>query len=331
MVSALIVLAFWAQGGFRFQINYTLFLISNYLVWFLLLPIIYELVLCFFREEKMKVWLIIVWILGLISSQWIISNVLLSIIKYLILGQDLLQDWREIDSYLTPSLIIRALDLTLFFGLLYWLHQQRVLTEKKLEVAESQTLLHQSKLQSLKSQLNPHFLFNALHIVNTQIGENDDKARAMTIKISQLLRKLLAINQLEQHTLQEELDFVDMYLDIEMERFSDRLTVEMDVSDDARKHTIPTMVLQPLIENAFKHGISKLEGKVRLQISIQINEGMLMLEVSNPCPEQSLASEREGIGLKNLRDRLQLYYGDTTEIAIQHNGSNFTAKLMLPI
>lgn len=330
-VSLLIALAFWAQQGFHFQANHVLFVLCNYLTWFLLLPQVYQLVLVGYKWG-IKKWLqLSAAIVVLVVAQWLASNLLLSVSKYLFLKQDFLQDYQEIATFLLPSLIIRIFDLTLFCALLLWLHQQRLLAQKKVAYAESQALVHESKLQALKSQLNPHFLFNALHHINAKIGTDDEGARDMTLRISVLLRKLLAINQLDAHPLAEEVDFAKMYLDIESKRFSDRLDVQLSIEEEATHVVVPTMILQPLFENAFKHGIATSERKAQLALIVRLEKDTLEIIVTNPCQPEKAEQSRQGIGLQNLADRLKLYYGPSARVVTDRSATTYSAQLLLPL
>lgn len=329
-ITALIFTAFWAQQGFTIEINHILFLASNYLLWFLMFPMIHQLVR-FSRPSTTRLWITkTAQAIMIIIIQWILSNVLLSVLKMLIMEQHFMQDWQELSSYLFPSIATRVIDLALFSGLLSWLSQQRAIADHQIKEALNQSLLHQSKLESLKGQLNPHFLFNALHSINSQIGHDDEKASEMNLRFSHLLRKLLTINQQDEHTMKEEMDFVEMYLDIEKERFRDRLTIQLVVDDRAANCVVPTMVLQPLIENAFKHGISKITTPSVLEISVNLQQNELSIQVKNECPSGDSEQPGEGIGLRNLQDRLELYYDQPIALEAGKNGKFFLSKLTLP-
>ena len=330
LISILALLAFWAQQGFVMDADHFLFLLANYSIWFVLLPWVYSLV----KESNWPT--IIQWprkiavLVIIILTQWILSNFLLSTLKFALFNQYFGQDWQELASFLLPSLATRVIDLVLFLGVLSWLHQQRAISDHKVNEAQSQALINQSKLESLKGQLNPHFLFNALHSINSQIGYNDENARQLNMKFSHLLRRLLTINQQDEYTLKEELDFVEMYLDIEKERFKDRLTIHMEVDNQALQCTVPTMVLQPLIENAFKHGISKITTPSVLEIVIILHENELIIKVKNEIDGTGSESRGAGTGLRNLEDRLTLYYDQPIKFATKLEGKYFLSSLTLP-
>ncbi|MDW3190984.1 MAG: histidine kinase [Cytophagales bacterium] len=322
----LIALSYWAQSGFSIDKNHLLFFISNYSIWLLLLPSVYELSKLLQRPVDVRSLLFPA--ITLILTHWVSSNIMLYALRYLF-GLSAIPEWQEVLSFLLPSLASRLIDLSLFAGLLSWLHQQRTLSRQKVLMAESQALLDRSKLQSLKNQLNPHFLFNALHSVNTLIGIDPDRASEMIIKVSQLLRSVLTINEREEHTLKEEIDFVRQYLDIESERFKDRLSIEMELDEQSLYTVIPAMTLQPLVENAFKHGISGVPGPTSLYIQVKQEETILKLLVSNDIPASYKETEQSGIGLTNLEDRLKAYYKGKAQLDTKIQDHQFQAKITI--
>lgn len=322
----LALLSLWAQTGFNVDRNHLLFFISNYSTWVLLLPFAYQLSQLI--QRPYRGWTLIKGVFGLISVHWISSNVLLYLLRYTF-GEVLLPNLQEIQAFLIPSLASRLIDLALLLGLLSWLYQQQVLSTQKVLMAESQALVERSKLQALKSQLNPHFLFNSLHSINTLIGSDPQQASEMIIKMSQLLRTMLAINEREEHILSDEVNFVKQYLSIESERFKDRLSIELEVQAAAKSIVVPTMTLQPLVENAFKHGISKMTGKTILGIDIKSNERSLNILVRNEVPKVNNQRAHEGIGLVNLSDRLKAYYGDQVKLETHQKEGLFEALITI--
>lgn len=328
VLTLLLLLSFWAQTGFIIDQKHLLFFISNYSIWILLLPFVLQLGKLIRRPVLIR--RLILSTITLIAIHWITSNIVLYSLRYLT-GDTVLPDLAEILSFLLPSIASRIIDLALFTGLLSWLNQQQTLATQKVLMAQNQALLERSRLQALKNQLNPHFLFNALHSVNTLIITDAQKASDMIIKLSQLLRSMLAINERNEHTIREEVDFVQQYLEIEAERFHDRLTVEIEVEPDLQSMIIPTMTLQPLVENAFKHGISKLTGKSNLKLTVKKDDRSLRLYVSNEIPKIVTSDKTEGIGLTNLKDRLQAYYQQKVTLETQIKGQEFAALITIAL
>jgi two-component system, LytTR family, sensor kinase len=210
----------------------------------------------------------------------------------------------------------------------------RVMVRYEKELNRSNQLkseLAQTQLQMLRMQLNPHFLFNTFNTVSMMIrtGESN-KANDMISLLSNLLRSSLLQNQNTYVSLQEEINFCKQYLEIEAIRFSDRLKITIDIPPDALAFKVPNMILQPLIENAFKHGlVNVLESDALLSITATKNHNNWILNVHNTG--QLKKESTDGVGLKNIKERLKLYYGDRATFDIRQNNGQVSATLNLPI
>jgi two-component system LytT family sensor kinase len=192
--------------------------------------------------------------------------------------------------------------------------------EKKLE--EQARLLVEARLAALTSQINPHFLFNTLNSVSSLIRSNPDQARAMVVKLSKVLRRLLRMHD-NFTTLAEELSFIEDYLSIEVVRFGEKLRFVRDVADDTLAMLVPSMLLQPLVENSIKHGLSgKVEGGT-IRIHTHRTESRLFLVVEDDgvgISETKLASLLDhgmGIGVGNVNERLKVLFGDNYRMWIE--------------
>jgi len=180
----------------------------------------------------------------------------------------------------------------------------------ELKQSELARALQSAELRLLKSQLNPHFMFNALNVVRSLIAEDPKRAQGAVTQLANTLRYTLSSSQGELVTLDHELSMVKDYLDIESLRFEDRLSVRCDVSAGARSVRIPVMMLQTVVENAVKHGIAALpEGGV-LSIDGDVRDGALVLKVENPRPTTGCTTRGEGIGLRNAAERMRLLFGE---------------------
>jgi two-component system LytT family sensor kinase len=181
--------------------------------------------------------------------------------------------------------------------------------ERKLE--QQHRLLMQARLQALASQINPHFLFNTLNSVSSLIRSNPTEARTMVLKLSNILRRLLRKHD-NFAPLREELSFIDDYLAIEMVRFGEKLRFEKEVEPATLDMLVPSMLLQPLIENSIKHGLStKVEGgTIRLKVHRAGSRLRLMVEDDGiGIPEVKLATLLEsGIGVSNVNERLKVLF-----------------------
>jgi len=184
------------------------------------------------------------------------------------------------------------------------------LRQKESSEEKLRTLAARSRLDALISQINPHFLFNALNTVSALIDENPGEAQRLTLKLSNIFRQTLQASEREIISLQEELNFIRDYLEIEKARFGERLQVEQQVT--VQKAEIPCFTLQPLVENAIKHGASPKIGTTTIRIEVRQSDGKLTVQVSDDgigMNQESLNHILDrGYGLKNLIDRLNIFY-----------------------
>jgi two-component system LytT family sensor kinase len=216
--------------------------------------------------------------------------------------------------------------------------------EMKLE--EQKRLLLQARMEALQSQINPHFLFNTLNTVSSLVRFNPDKAREVIVKLSSILRRLLRTSD-SFVQLKDELEFIDDYLDIEVVRFGpEKLRIQMEVQAETLGVAVPSVILQPLVENSIKHGLSaKIDGgtitlRARLDAPAGAKAssagdpgGLLVIEVEDDGVGMEGASHGgTGIGLANVRERLQVLYGDSARLEINsQRGQGTLVRLVLPI
>ncbi|MFV8780991.1 sensor histidine kinase [Microbulbifer sp. SA54] len=210
------------------------------------------------------------------------------------------------------SFLIYMTWAALYYGIKYY--QASLLQQEKALKAES--IAHQSQLKMLRYQLNPHFLFNTLNAISTLILDQDGKtANNMVTRLSQFLRHSLDNDPMQKVTLAKEVEALELYLDIEKVRFADRLQVNVDLEGDAPKGLVPSLLLQPLVENAIKYGISQREWGGEINIRARVFAGELLIEVSDNGPgvsEAALAGlgKGSGVGIRNTCERLRALYGD---------------------
>jgi signal transduction histidine kinase len=183
--------------------------------------------------------------------------------------------------------------------------------ERELRASELEKLLAQSRLQALQSQLNPHFLFNALNSIGSLMHKDVDAADRMLVRLSELLRLALENVDTQEVPLRDELEFLRRYLEIEQVRFGPRLQVEFDVPDDLLSAHVPNLLLQPLVENAIKHGIAPRRQVGRIQVRAwreDANLNLLVKDNGTGKPPQSTTGA--GLGLANTRARLEHLHGE---------------------
>ena len=189
----------------------------------------------------------------------------------------------------------------------------------------------EAELRALRAQLNPHFLFNSLNSINALIGSDPEGARRMCERLGDFLRRSLALGAREVVTLGEELILVERYLDIEQLRFGARLRVEVEVADVLRECLVPPLLLQPLVENAIKHGIQDLVegGVVRLEAH---GEGeRLSITVTNPIDGDAPLRTGEGVGLANVQRRLVAWGEEAANLRADRTPDHFRVALTLPL
>jgi signal transduction histidine kinase len=198
-------------------------------------------------------------------------------------------------------------------GLSHAVNYRRQSAARALTAAHLETRLAEASLQALQRQLHPHFLFNTLHTISALIHRDANAADAMLARLSDLLRITLDRIGTQQCTLKEELDFLEKYLEIERTRFGDRLRVVFDIDPVVLDAAVPSLVLQPLVENALRHGIAPKVSGGRIDIAAHREADRLSLVVRDDgygVPSDELEMLNEGVGVGNTRSRLALLYGD---------------------
>ena len=210
---------------------------------------------------------------------------------------------------------VSAWTLMLAWSALYFvIKYYQVFQEVQKSALKSAAMAHEAQLKMLRYQLNPHFLFNTLNAISTLVLEKQtDDANRMVTRLSSFLRHSLDNDPMQKVTLDQELAALMLYLDIEKVRFEDRLQLELDIEDEASAALIPSLLLQPLVENAIKYGIARSETGAQLRIAARVFGGELLLELSDNGPGVQLVDgqipQANGVGLRNTRERLAELYG----------------------
>lgn len=205
--------------------------------------------------------------------------------------------------------------------------------EESLRNAQLGEDLAQASLQALRAQLNPHFLFNALNSIVTLIGRDPAAAETMTVRLSELLRATLAAGDVQESTLDQELALTARYLEIEQVRFADRLSIAWNVADDARGAMVPAFALQPLVENAIRHGIARRAGPGHIEIFARRDGDEVVLTTSDDGVGIALTTPSDGVGiaLANLRSRLARLHGSAATVTLAaRDGGGTNAIVRLP-
>lgn len=206
----------------------------------------------------------------------------------------------------------------------------REVEEAKIKNIELQVALRESQLNTLKGQINPHFMFNSLNNIRGLILEDVTKARSMLTSLSETLRYALTQSSIDTIALEEELEIVKKYIDLSRIQLEDKLDFEMDIDAQTLSIQIPPMLMQMLVENAVKHGVSNLKEGGRILIRTQIKEEQLCIYVVNSGSLRSHKNSTQ-LGLQNIRKRLDLLYADTAVFSLKEEQKEVVATLKIPM
>src|SRR5450759_4196208 len=204
------------------------------------------------------------------------------------------------------------------------------LSEKNAKEARLESLVKETELKMLRSQINPHFLFNSLNSISSLTITDPEKARDMVVKLSEFMRYALSRKDEQPVSLQNELENLRLYLDIEKVRFGEKLTMEEDIDSNCLDFKIPVMLLQPLYENAVKHGVYESTESVRIMTRLRIIDGYFEISISNNYESTPSLKRGTGTGLLNVTRRLELFYGNKASIKTLKENGLYTVTLYIP-
>jgi signal transduction histidine kinase len=259
--------------------------------------------------------------IGVALLKWWLDNLFRRYLLGLPVGLPLVLVFQS--NLLTYSILVTATQ-----GYLYYQRYR----QGELRSAELNAQLAQAQLQALRMQFHPHFLFNTLNSIATLIHKDPDAADRMTARLSDLLRLTLENVGVQECRLAQELEFLERYLDIERIRFSDRLVVRIEVAPDTLDASTPYLILQPLVENAIRHGIAARSSPGCIVVRAVRHGDMLVLEVKDDGPGiRSAVASRNGIGISSTRARLEKLYGDAHVFELgSAEGGGMAVKLVFP-
>ena len=288
---------YWGTAGMQ----YLLFFLASIPVWFLIFRIL----------RKNSLW-IRMGVLGVLLIP------LLYFIRFIHYSISDAIGWNHLQgSGSVWDLYIPGLFLLIQFGFLF-AYEHYLENQKKLKVeGELRQAALKSELSAIKAQLNPHFLYNVFNTINASVPAENEKTRKLIAELSDLFRYQLQATKEDFVPLREEIDFVKKYLALEKARFEDRLKVEFDVKDEILGKKVPPMILQPLVENSIKHGLSSLidGGIIRISIFEEKQKLKFIIEDTGVGVENLDTIFNNGVGLTNTKKRLQKMYNSTMEIS----------------
>jgi LytS/YehU family sensor histidine kinase len=218
-------------------------------------------------------------------------------------------------------------------GLSYALSYYRESQARALKEAHLESSLMEARLKTLEAELHPHFLFNTLHAISTLVHTDPEAADRMISRLSDLLRLTFDRSGAAGVPLKEELEFLQKYLEIEQIRFQDRLSVKFEIDPETLDTDVPRMILQPLVENAIKHGIGPRSGQGLVQISTRKQEDKIWIEVRDNGVGLSRNARmrfNSGVGLSNTRARLECLYGAEQRLDFTEGESGLSVQMLIP-
>jgi len=280
----------------------------------------------YYLPQQERYWYILVLSL-IISTAWLFT------IKFLLTL--LLKQNADYHAFLSKSLSVRFGISFLLIGcmamisvLWYTFEEQKANAKRK---SDAEQLTKDAELYKLRQQLQPHFLFNSLNSINALIGSRPMEARKMVQQLSDFLRGTLKREEHQWIALQEEMDYLQLYLDIEKVRFGNRLSTVFETEAASLPMKIPAMLLQPLVENAIKFGLYDTIGETLIHISTEVQANVLIVEVQNPFdPETSQPNQGTGFGLSSIRRRLYLLFARNDLLETQVKDNIFTTTVKIP-
>lgn len=247
---------------------------------------------------------------------------------------ELFSDYPDYIQFLNQSIPWRLANGLFFYALTilvyYLLISYRNLQEKIKNEAELKTLVKETELSMLKSQINPHFLFNSLNSISSLTITNPGKAQEMIIKLSEFLRHSISHKDEQLVPLKEEIEHIILYLEIEKIRFGKRLQYDFQIPDTCSKFLLPGMILQPIFENAIKHGVYESTEEVVISFGCHQVPGGILLKISNNFDPEAPPRKGNQMGLKNITNRLKLIYQYDDLLKIHKQSNIFEVELFIP-
>ncbi len=259
-----------------------------------------------------------------------ITNAIWILAGYFIISSIFNESKEFLYSTLIWRFMIGGLIYLMLVSIYYLLIYYNNFRDKLIKENELNNLLKETELKSLKYQINPHFIFNSLNSISSLTLTEPDKAREMTIKLSDFLRGTLSKNQVQMNSLSEELKNIKIYTDIEKVRFGERFEFIEQIAEECKNIKVPNMLLQPLVENAIKYGVYESLEKVTIQISCENEDKFFKIKVTNNFDSDAVTQKGEGIGLINISNRLKLIYNQDNLITTEKTENTFTVTIFIP-
>ena len=203
--------------------------------------------------------------------------------------------------------------------------------ESERQTFELRLLAQDAELRALRAQIDPHFLFNSLHSISALTASDPEKARTMTLMLADFFRKSLELGSKSHIPLSDELALISEFLTIEQVRFGSRLHVELDPTEECQQVLVPPLILQPLVENAVRHGIAHLVEGGTIQLRCERRADRIVIQIRNPIDLDRPRRKGSGLGLKNVRSRLNTLYNNEARVDVEESNEYFQIRLTFPL
>lgn len=271
---------------------------------------------------------------------WLLTVTVLSIIVLFNLANSAVVEWLQmydpkikvsVEKRFLYNLILDSPLVLLWFSAYYVWHYVELGSRSEIQKAKLESLVKELELKTIKSHINPHFIFNALNSIRALVDENPERARTAITELSNILRSSMQAEKMETVPFERELNIVKDYLALEHIRFEDRLQVEYDIDEDTLDQPVPPMMLQTLVENAIKHGIGKMKsgGLIRVISDYRDNHHELIVQNTGQLGD---SANGDGFGISSTRNRLKLLFGGKATFAIRNTDNGMVeAKVQMPV
>lgn len=269
----------------------------------------------------------------LLLFHFIAASILCAIwvyISFIIYRPFISEDDKRLVNDLPFKIFLGYLMYVIYLVFFYAVNYYQSLKEKIKKEVEYKALLREAELQALKSQINPHFLFNSLNSISSLTVSDPEKAQEMVINLSTFMRYSLMHNEKEMVPFSKELENIKLYLGIEKVRFGKKLNAEFEIDSHCFEAEIPNMILQPLFENAIKYGVYETTNQVTINTSCVCEGNLLKIRITNDYDADTVKRKGEGIGLRNIRQRMEILYNQPDLLKIINHKTSFEVQLIIP-
>jgi two-component system LytT family sensor kinase len=272
---------------------------------------------------------------------WMLTVTVLGVVVLYNLANSAIVEWLRmydpkikvsVEKRFLANLILDSPLILVWVSIYYIWHYVELGTSSEIQKVKLESLVKELELKTIKSHINPHFIFNALNSIRALVDENPERARTAITELSNILRSSMQAEKLETVPFERELNIVKDYLALEHIRFEDRLRVEYDIDEDTLDQPVPPMMLQTLVENAIKHGIGKQKDGGQIKVISDYRDNHHELIVLNSGTLNGSTAAGDGFGLNSTRNRLKLLFGERATFAIRNTDNQMVeAKVKMPV